>query len=91
VIANKMRSLTSRAAVVQKGCNRMNLVGLVAVAVGILMIVFNESMSRFTIWGQRVFWGLHFGEKMRAVIRVSCVATGIIWIVLGLLHIFGVV
>lgn len=65
--------------------------GLILVIVGILLVVFSDRASRYSIQSQNKTWGFHFGERERKFSRVLWILGGIVAFIMGILTLFGII
>ena len=66
-------------------------IGILPIAAGLAILLFNDRMSREMLRGQSSFWGYHYDESERKRGRIVLVVVGCILIALGMVVFLGVI
>ena len=64
------------------------IIGMVALSVGILLVLFFKYFARFVVEQQNKSWGFHFGAREVKMTEIISVIVGIGFIIVGLLSLF---
>ena len=63
--------------------------GIISLLVGCTVLLWRESLARYTIEEQNRFWGFEFGEREVKRTKIIAVAVGTGFVILGLLFLSG--